>query len=267
MTMNSDWTWLAAPASPTLSKEEIHVWRAHLDGAVARTEWLRRTLAPDEVQRAGRFRFTEDRHRFIVARGLLRAILARYLSVPPEQVRLCYGVCGKPALAAQPLGGEVHFSVSHSHDLALYAIARGRRVGIDVEHIRPIPEARQIVERFFSVQERALFRALAPDERVEAFFRCWTYKEAYMKAQGEGLTLALDRFNVPVAPGEPGKLLNVDGDPWEASRWSLWELRPMPGYAAALAAEGCGWHLSRWQWTGCDAEEEVFGTRRALARA
>ena len=263
--MNPDGTWLPAPESPTLSNDEIHVWRAHLDRALSRAESLRLTLAPDEMERADRFRFTEDRDRFIAARGLLRAILGRYLNSSPEQLQLCHGPRGKPALAAQSGGEGIHFNVSHSNDLALYAIARDRRVGIDVEYIRPIPEACQIVERFFSAREKAVFRALSSDKQVEAFFRCWTHKEAYIKAQGQGLTLTLDRFDVPVAPGGPASLLDMDGDPSEASHWSLYELLPAPGYAAALAAEGCGLRLSRWQWAARDVEEGVCGTRRACA--
>jgi 4'-phosphopantetheinyl transferase len=241
--------WLPAPVVLSLSRDEIHVWRASLDLNRPRAQGLEHTLTPDEVGRAKRYRFPKDRERFIVARGLLRAILGRYLNTAPAQLRFCYGPSGKPAVAAQSGGNGIHFNLSHSHNLALYAVARNRRVGIDLEHIHPIPEISGVVEQFFSSQEKAVFRALAPDKQLAAFFRCWTRKEAYIKARGQGLALALDQFDVSIAPGKPARLLKVSGDRREASHWSLCELLPAYGYVAALAVEGHGWSLSCWQWT------------------
>jgi 4'-phosphopantetheinyl transferase len=131
----------------------------------------------------------------------------------------------------------------------LYAFAQDRQVGIDLEHVRRLPEASDIVEKYFSSRERSVFRALAPDARLEAFFRGWTRKEAYIKATGHGFGLAPDQFDVVIAPGEPARLLNVSADPAEACRWSLYDLQPAPGYIAALAAEGQDGHLRRWLWT------------------
>jgi 4'-phosphopantetheinyl transferase len=242
-----DW-WLPVPEPLTLSHDEVHVWRASLDVAARHMQTLRRTLTLDEVTRAERFVYARDRERFILARGLLRAILARYLNVAPEQLRFRYGASGKPALAAESGGDGIHFNVSHSQGLVLCAVALNRKVGVDVEYVHPIPEAGQLVASFFSFSERAEFGVLGPDDQLGAFFRCWTRKEAYIKGKGKGLALALDRFDVSLVPGEP-KLLNVDGDPWEASRWCLCELLPADGYVATLAVEGHDWHLSCWQWT------------------
>jgi 4'-phosphopantetheinyl transferase len=134
--------------------------------------------------------------------------------------------------------------------VALYAVTRAREVGIDVELIRSDLKIEQIAERFFSHHEIATLRALPTELRQSAFFRCWTRKEAYIKATGKGLSLPLDQFEVSLTPGEPAALLSTQPDPNEAQRWSLRELTPAPGYAAALAVEGHGWCLACWDWRG-----------------
>jgi 4'-phosphopantetheinyl transferase len=121
-------------------------------------------------------------------------------------------------------------------------------VGIDLERIRLDLAVAEIAERFFSRREVAMLRALSTDVQQQAFFRCWTRKEAYIKARGEGLSLPLDQFDVSLAPGEPAAVLGTQPDPSEASRWSLQELTPAPGYAAALAVKGHSWRLTCWQW-------------------
>ena len=241
--------WLPAPPDLPLSLHEIHVWGASVDVDRPCIQDLHCILSHDEAEKAGRFRFAKDRDRFVVGRGLLRVILGRYLNQRPERLRFCSGPNGKPALVGQREGDGIHFNVSHSRGLVLYAFARGRRVGIDLEYVRRIPEASDIVERYFSSHERSVFRALAPEARLEAFFRGWTCKEAYVKAIGHGLKFAPDRFDVAIAPGEPARLLSVTADPAEAYRWSLCELLPARGYIGALAAEGSDWYLRRWFWT------------------
>ena len=231
-----------------LRTDEVHVWRATLDRHPSQEEKFLHTLAPDERMRAARFYFARDRGHFIVARGMLRAILSRYLKRAPECLSIGYGPHGKPTLAGELDGEAIHFNLSHSHGVAVYAIARGREVGIDIERIRSDVAAPEIAERFFSRQEVAMLQALLSDLQREAFFRCWTRKEAYIKARGEGLSLALDQFDVSLAPGAPASLLGTRPDPSEASRWSLQNLDPAFGYAGALAVEGrCG-RLACWQW-------------------
>jgi 4'-phosphopantetheinyl transferase len=240
--------WSPPPAGLALSGDDVHVWRASLDLPAARVQCLQHTLTANELNRAERFYFQKDRERFIVARGLLRGILGRYLDMAPDQLRFCYSPHGKPALVGGSGGDVLRFNLSHSHGLALYAITCNRQVGVDLEYIRPIPEAERIAERFFSAQENAVFRALPQNKRLEAFLNCWTRKEAYIKARGEGLSLPLDQFYVSLASGEPTTLLNIIGDPQEATRWALRKLKPGPGYVAALAVEGHGWRLACWQW-------------------
>jgi 4'-phosphopantetheinyl transferase len=231
-----------------LAADEVHVWRIALNRPIEDFEGLRNLLAPEEISRADRFRFEKDRRRFVIVRGLLRLILGRYLDHEPSQLRFDYSDYGKPALAAAQNASGLRFNLSHAHEMALVAVTRDRHVGIDLEHIRPIPEVEQLAERFFSPQENELVRALAGSEKLEAFYQTWTCKEAYIKARGEGLSFPLERFHVVSSPDEATPVLQVEGDPQEASRWSMRVLVPGPGYAAALAVEGKGWRLTQWGW-------------------
>lgn len=244
----SDQVWNVPSAALTLSNHDVHVWRTSLELGADHVQRLRRTLSADEIVRAERFHFEKDRRHFIIARGVLRIILSRYLGLGPHQLGFCYSSYGKPALATAPGRDWLRFNVSHSHELALYAITRGREVGIDVEYMRDSVATDMIAERYFSPREVTTFRALPASQRREAFFTCWTRKEAYIKARGEGLSFPLDRFDVSLVPGEPPALLRTLGDPHEAARWSLAALTPGTGYAAALVVEGHGWQLTCWQW-------------------
>ncbi len=231
-----------------LSSSEVHVWLAPLDQL--HVSQLAQTLSEEELARAGRFHFRRDRERFIACRSLLRTILSRYLCVEPHQLRICYGTYGKPYLEEEVEKNKLQFNLSHSHGLALYAFTRGRNIGVDLEYIRRMPDFSQIAARFFSQNEYAALNALPESQRQEAFFYCWTRKEAYIKAIGNGLMHPLNSFDVSLAPGEPACLLNVEGDPEEASRWSLKSLNPVPGYVAALAVVGHDWRLQWKQWPG-----------------
>jgi 4'-phosphopantetheinyl transferase len=245
---NQQHLWRCPPADLTLSSAEVHVWRAALDPVMECVERLQRSLSVDERQRAARFYFPRDRRRFIVARGILRDILGRYLRVPPPDVQFCYSAYGKPALANGPDEDVLRFNLSHSHETALFAITRGREIGVDIEYLRREIACEEIAERFFSAQERADLRALPAALKQQAFFNCWTRKEAYIKAHGEGLSLPLDQFDVSLAPGEPAALLATRSDPDEALRWSLQALATGPCYIAAVAVEGYDWQGRYWQW-------------------
>ena len=240
--------WRSPPETLVLSSDEVHVWRATLNQAPTQIQCFLRNLAADEQARAERFHFAKDREHFVVARGVLRAILGRYLNRGPEGLSLCYGPHGKPALAGGSAGDAIRFNVSHSHGIALYAVTRGREVGIDLEWIRSDLAVAEIAERFFSRREVAMLRSLPAEVQLQAFFRCWTRKEAYIKARGEGLSLPLDQFDLSLAPGESGAVPDTQRDPSEISRWSLQDLVPAKGYAAAVAVEGRGWRLAFWQW-------------------
>jgi len=251
--------WHPPPLEVIASKTEVHVWRVSLIESLV-TELLP-TLSPDECARADRFHFARDRNRFIVARGSLRTILGLYLSRKPAELDFCYSQYGKPSLSANRsvppavAGGfgaaaanDISFNQSHANELVLIAVTRDRQIGVDIEFIRPESASHGIAERFFSSQEVNALRALPVDMQSEAFFNCWTRKEAYIKARGEGMSLPLDQFNVSLAPGETAALLGNLRDAAEVSRWSLQELYPGAGYRAAVAVEGHGWQLKCRQW-------------------
>ena len=242
-------SWDSPPQTLTLPSNTVHVWRASLEVSVFCLQALKDTLAADECARAERFYFQEHRERFIAGRGLLRNILSRYLSREPGQLRFSYNSYGKPALIEETGVGGLSFNLSHSHAMALYAVTRGREIGIDIERFRPDVEAERLAERFFSPREAAVLRTLPEQLRKEGFFNCWTRKEAYIKAEGEGMAIPLSSFDVSLTPGEPAALLRSQKDPQEASRWSMQALDPEPGYAAALAVKGHDWELKCWQWS------------------
>jgi 4'-phosphopantetheinyl transferase len=243
-----DPVWFEPPERLILDNNAVHVWRANLDQSLSQIALFQNNLGDDERSRADRFYFGRDRERFIVARGILRAILGRYSNRPPDSLSFSYSTHGKPSLVPESDADGIRFNLSHSNGKALYAISRGREIGIDLEFIRCDLEAEQIAERFFSHSEIETLRALPQSLRKYAFFLCWTRKEAYIKARGEGLSLALDQFDVSLIPGEPAALLSTRSDSDEALRWSLRNLNPAPGYTAALATEGRDCTLSCWQW-------------------
>lgn len=238
--------WRHPPDLVRARRDEVHVWRARLDVSPASVERLRRVLSADERERAGRFRFPRDAASFVVSRVFLRLLLGRYLSREPDQLRLSYGPYGKPFLPDEGEGG-LRFNLSHCPPLALYAIACGREVGVDAEAVRGDMDFGAVAERFFSPQEAALLRSLPDGERATPFFIGWTRKEAYLKARGDGLAGGLTSAGVPLIPERPASRFTVHGEPGDASRWSLMELDPGPGYVAALAVEGRDWRLRCWQ--------------------
>jgi len=240
--------WGFPPATMILGGNEVHVWRASLDEFSSQRDKFLHTLAAEEQTRAELFYFQTDSEHFINAHGILRAILGLYLNRAPECLSFCYSSYGKPALTRESGGDAIRFNMSHSRGVALYAVTRGREIDVDLEFIRSDLEVEQIAERFFSRSEIATLRALPTDLQKYAFFLCWTRKEAYIKARGEGLSLTLDQFDVSLIPGEPAELLSTQPDSNEAVGWSLKELTLGPGYVAALAVEGRGWTASCWQW-------------------
>jgi 4'-phosphopantetheinyl transferase len=231
-------------AFPALPLNEVHVWWADLNPEPTVLDRLEATLALDERARAARFHFPEHRNRFVARRGLLREILARYLCREPRQLRFAAGSYGKPFLLNGCGPHEVHFNLAHSQDVAFYVIARDREVGIDVERINPDCVDQQVAELVLSRWEYSALRALPADLQVEAFFNCWTRKEAYVKARGEGLLASLSSFDVSLTPREPAELLSgADG------HWSFHALAAEPGYAVAVVVEGldCNLRLHKWR--------------------
>lgn len=232
-------TWSEPPASLTLATGEVHVWRLALDQPESVVAEFRATLEADELERAERFHFEKHRRHFVVGRGGLRYVLSRYVDVQPEEFRFSYGEYGKPALEG------LRFNMSHSHGVALFAVARDRELGVDVEHIRADFASEDIAQRFFSRVEVAVFNSLSKEEQVAGFFRCWTRKEAYIKAIGRGLSEPLNAFDVTLAPGEAAALLRAErGD---VSRWAMFDIDVGNDYAGALAVEAPVSDIRYWQ--------------------
>jgi 4'-phosphopantetheinyl transferase len=213
----------------------IEVVLARLDLRPPAVEALSRRLCEAEQRRAARFRFARDRRRFIVARALLRELLARRLGAAPEAVQLAYGARGKPRLAPPLAASGWCFNLAHCAELALYAFARNREVGIDLEEVRAFAEADAVAARFFSRCENAAYCALDPHARPLGFFNCWTRKEAVVKALGDGLHMPLDSFDVSLRPGEPAAILRMDSTAGARCGWRLESFAPAPGFVAALA--------------------------------
>lgn len=246
--------WQVTRTAPTLSHNDLHIWRAALEQSDQLVEHLRTLLSTDEQDRAARFYFAKDRRHFVVARGILRTLLGQYLGIPASAISFCYNNYGKPALDELGLPvphNTLRFNLSHSHQLALYAFSYEREIGIDVEHMRPlsISECEMLAEHSFSSSERACLRALSGEIKREAFFACWTRKEAYIKARGRGLAIELDQFDVSLTPGEPAILLASREDPEAVAHWSLRDLPVASEYAGAVMVEGDDWSASYWQWS------------------
>ncbi len=241
---------MSGPECPPsrLEQQRIDVWAARLDPPPEVVAHLRPLLSADEIERAERFRFDHHRRRFIVARGVLRSMLGLYLDRPPASLAFEYGPKGKPSLAA---GFDPHlrFNVSHSDELGLYALGLDTELGVDVEKRRPMPDAEQIAERFFSWNERLDLRGVPGEAKADAFFNCWTRKEAYIKATGDGLSMPLDRFDVSLLPGEPARMRSAEGDPAKAAEWTLLHLEPAEGYVGALCIHGHDWRVASRDWT------------------
>jgi 4'-phosphopantetheinyl transferase len=241
-------SWQKGPASPVLWPNEVHVWRARLDGQLSKSFEL--SLSEDDRVRASRFKFEGDRHRFVMARACLRTILARYLKTNAAGLQFDLGPFGKPGLAAGPNVLDLRFNLSHSHQLALIAITRGREVGVDLEFMRSDFASDEVAEHFFSPTEVKQLVRMPAGIKTRSFFNCWTRKEAYIKARGEGLSHPLDQFDVSFAPDAPAQLLDSRVDPAEVSRWAFEDLSPHPAYAAALTVEGNFSRLLLWDFQG-----------------
>lgn len=213
-----------------LPADDIHVWSAPLDRSCDIA-----LLTPDERVRADRFKMERIRRQFVAARVQMRIILGGYLGIEPGAVPIVYLDGGKPVLDPS-LGRDLHFNVSHSEALAIYAVTRAGRVGVDVERRRNLPNPEALVERFFSQGEREIFRNLPECERQAAFFCAWTRKEAVLKAVGQGVQ-SLDQCDVTFCPGEPEAVLRM-GDDWNCgSKWLLRSWEPEAEFVAAVAVE------------------------------
>jgi 4'-phosphopantetheinyl transferase len=218
-------------APPKLSPGVVHLWQQRLQTDEDSVQACHALLLPEEVQKAMRYRVERPRSDYILTRGTLRLLLSRYLGIAATEFNFQYTEYGKPFLA----NSDLHFNVSHTDGLALLAFVRNRQIGIDVEKVRAQDDLQKLAERFFSTHERHSLRNLAGRELHNAFFRCWTRKEAYIKAVGEGLSLPLHQFDVSLEPNPTEALIATRPDPEQATRWTIRDVPVASGYVAALA--------------------------------
>jgi 4'-phosphopantetheinyl transferase len=219
---------------PAVGQDWIDVWPIRLVAPDSAVERFAGVLSPEESARASRFRFDHLKRSYLLSTGALRVLIGRYLGINPLLIRFKLGEKGKPRVSGQRLC----FNASHSGSLALFAFTMGCELGVDVEEIRPLVDMNEIAQRFFCAEEAAELLSIPDGERCHAFFLCWTRKEAYLKAIGEGLSAPLDRFRVTLRPEETCRFLHLWNDPLAAEEWNLYNLEPAPGYAAALAYRG-----------------------------
>jgi 4'-phosphopantetheinyl transferase len=241
--------WGTAPDEMSLQSREVHVWRADLRVIPAEMEELFGTLSSGERARAATFKFPRDQERFMVSRGILRQVLARYLHQSASELHLCNGPFGKPALSDVPGVEALQFNLSHSHNLAVFAVARREEIGIDLERVEPFPAGDLVSRRSFTRDEVRFLRAVSQDRQLEEFFGSWTRKEAYLKARGEGLSLRIDTLSVPTSSA--GSVTFFDRG---ASVWSMHTFKPALGYVAALAVHGIPGKLKFWEWKSSSAK-------------
>lgn len=240
--------WPAPSSFPALKRAEAHVWIFDLSPSSERFATLRSRLSPDELKRADRFRFEKDQISFASARGHLRECLGGYLGQDPCALIFQYNSFGKPLLSSQRSGDlpKLDFNVSHSHGLALIAVTREGDVGVDIEQIRSSVMGERIADRFFSPAEVASLTRIPAEGQADAFFACWTRKEAYIKARGDGLSRSLDTFSVSLGCEEEPRLLWSKDDPEVSTRWQVHRL-PVPlGYAGSLVVSTSVASVKRW---------------------
>jgi 4'-phosphopantetheinyl transferase len=240
-------SWLPSPELLMLKNNEVHVWRASLEVRASLAKTLNQILSDDELSRAKRFHFQKDRDHYIIARGLLRTILGKYLRMKPEELRFCYGPFGKPSLE-EKIGDTLRFNASRSHGLALFAFSLHRDMGVDLEYIRSGFSFENIAGQFFAQRETDALNSLPEHLRQEAFYTLWTRKEAYLKAQGLGLSADMNQYDVLTGAGCPEQISKVDASSGEKSPWVLMHLAVSPGYASAVAVKGQDLHFKYWQW-------------------
>jgi 4'-phosphopantetheinyl transferase len=215
-----------------LSGRNVHVWAVRTEAPGAVAERFELVLGPEEKGRAARFRSDHLRYSFVIARGVLRILLGHYLNASPNSIRFKYGARGKPALAVP---ANIEFNVSHSAALAVFAFTAGCEVGVDIEQIRALQDMQTIADRFFCSEEATELMSLTADQRERGFYLCWTRKEAYVKATGDGLSTPLDCFRVTLQPSQPARFIHLAHDTRAAESWTLHDLRLASNYAAALA--------------------------------
>ena len=239
-------TWELPPEELIIEEGEIHVWRAILDGDAEDFSRQAGTLSRTELARAAKFKFEKDRRRYMMARGILRAILGRYLSLDACEVRLDTGLYGKPRLRKLEGGPDLRFSLAHSQGFALYAFVLGHEVGVDLEFIKEDVDVMRLADHVFSEKQTEALNEHSGIDRVLAFYSAWTRMEAYLKACGLGFSVDPRCVDLPILVGAPDEFVNPNSEADKDEKWTIYDLEPAPEFAGAMVVEGVDWHLVRW---------------------
>ncbi len=254
---NQDPKWASVPLNNDwlLPTNQVHIWRSTLELPIHQINNLKHLLSPDELEKATHLALTQKRHQYIIARAILRRILSLYVSLHPSELRFRYNRNGKPVLACS--SNKIQFNVSHSHNLAIYALSSDCLIGVDVEYLyrRSRIDRMKIASRLFTPREYTTLQSLPENQRDKAFLTCWTRKEAFIKAMGWGLSFPLDKFEVTADPNESPKLLTTPYKPKDALDWSMVPIDPSDGYVGTLALRKTNFDLSYWQWNHNFIEE------------
>jgi 4'-phosphopantetheinyl transferase len=232
----------SSPKSLSLESGEVHIWLIQLGEAHVCLKCCETLLSSDEVDRALRFKFDRDRRRFLVSHAAVRSILAAYLTASPRELEFSLGPNGKPELASVPERETRQFNLSHSHEAAVLALARRRAIGVDVEYVQEDFPFEEVAHRFFSPKEVAALATLPKRLQREAFYKCWTSKEAFLKAKGTGLSGKLDEVDIVLTDDERVQVKGI------ISGWTLREITLNKRYMAAVVSEGDDYQIARYQW-------------------
>lgn len=241
---NNQMPWPSGIPEERIGSNQIHIWRASLNVSELQVKSLLEILSVDEIERAGRFHFERDQKRFIAGRGMLRQMLGLYLAIPPQDIRFKYASHGKPLIHTDSKHQVLHFNLSHSAGVVLYAFAHNQPIGIDLEGIKRKVEIEQIAKRFFSPEEIHSLQQVPPHIQSDLFFQYWTRKEAFLKAIGKGVSFPMEQVDVSAQSGQKWAPVNLKGDSLEHSNWYGRDLFLGQGYAGAIVTEGKGWEIS-----------------------
>lgn len=259
--MEDQWLSCQATERMFIGQGEIHLWRARLERTPSFLSRLIQSLSSDEIERAESFRFESDRNQFIACRGILRMLLGIYLNAMPTSLQFCFGLHGKPYLKDVGMHTNLQFNLSHSDGLALYAVAEAANIGVDIERIRPLPEAEDIARQFFTSLEQTKIKQLPAADRAEGFLRFWTLKEAYLKASGTGIVQDLSKPDVSWSLETSAGTFGSKANEQEVEFWTLKTERPWPGYVGAIAIPGCGWEVKHLEWD----EDKLFASEHEIS--
>ncbi|PHN08618.1 4'-phosphopantetheinyl transferase family protein [Flavilitoribacter nigricans] len=226
--------WKEAPEIALPVAGEVHLWKVELTVPAPTLDHYQTIIAQEEKERAAKFYFEKDRHQYIVGRARLRLLLGRYLDLAPQAVRFEFNQFGKPNF---PNEQGLQFNISHSGGLAVMGFTRDAAIGVDLEKINPNIEVKLIASRFFAEVEKRQILALPTERQASAFYRCWTSKEAFIKAHGQGLSLPLDQFEVEIHPDRKAALKNVHWEPELVESWSIIDFVPEDGFVGAVMCD------------------------------